>query len=549
MRDFTKLLLGALAASIAGGASAAGYTTGVFLLNEGQYGKPASICHLDAEGNWTDRAFAAANGETTLGNTGAYAQFYGDDLYIVSKQANATGAILSKADASTLVLKASVSDLGIAGVQGRAFLAVNLDKAYLGTTKGVVVVNLADLSVSGVIEGILNEAGKEVECGNMFRVNDRVFITTKSPFIYVVDPATDAIAGTIDMVALTGNEKAKAASIVVANDGAVWASVAGGTNGSTLPYLVKITQSETDCTELVTEVIDIPEDIYAPANSWYTWTPDAFCASPVAPVLYWNGGASSFASNKELFRYDIESGEFSKFYGFAEDQFLYGSAMRVSPLDGDIYLAYVSGSAWSDETTLARLNSAGEVIAAYPMTKEYWFPALPLFPDNAAPVAASFEKPFAVDADQPSTVIDLRDIATDADSHNALMIKSLAGNPNPELAEMEVKHGLLTVYPTSGANGAAVANINVNSNGKETVVAVPLSISSTSGVENVAVSAEAVTAYRIGSGAVCLSGSGVAEVYSISGALVACVTVDGMATVDVPAGPVVVRFADRTFKL
>ena len=41
---------------------------------------------------------------------------------------------------------------------------------------------------------------------------------------------------------------------------------------------------------LQTEVIDLPEGIYGPANSWYAWTPDCFCASQQQNVLYWNGG-------------------------------------------------------------------------------------------------------------------------------------------------------------------------------------------------------------------------------------------------------------------
>lgn len=549
MRDFTKLLLGALTASIAGGASAADFSTGVFLLNEGQFGTPASLCHLDAEGHWTDRAFAGANEEVTLGNTGAFAQIYGSHLYMVSKQTNTTGALLVKADASTLAVKATTSDLGFTGVQGRAFLAVDNQKAYVGTTKGVAVVNLDDLSVLGTIEGILNDAGKEVECGNMARVDDRVFIATKSPFIYVVDPATDGVTGTINVVELTGNDKAKAASIVVANDGSVWASVANGTGGSTLPYLVRMARSESDAAELATEVVEIPEGIYAPANSWYGWTPDAFCASPVAPALYWNGGASSFKSNKELFKYDIESGEFSKFHGFPDDQFLYGAAMRVSPVDGGIYLAYVSGTAWSDDTTLARFSAEGEITATYPMTKEFWFPILPFFPDNAEPVAATFENPFAVDTDQPQTVIDLKGVATDADSHNALMVKSLGENPNPELAEMEVKHGVLTVRPTSGAKGNGIANIKVNSNGKEIVVALPLAFTSTSGVEDVAAGELSTAAYRESAAAIRLLGSGSAKVYTLSGALVADEVVDGEAVVEVPATPVIVRFGGKSFKL
>ncbi len=551
MSDFYKLFFSVIAAcGAACGASAVDFASGVLLLNEGQYGKPATICHLDSKGRWTDRVFAGANDEeSTLGNTGAFATSYADTLYIVSKQANAAGAILTKADARTLVKLASTSDLGFANCQGRAFLPVDHLKGYAGTSLGVAVVSMSDLSVKGSIEGLVNNSGKAVECGNMLRLDDRVFIATKSKFLYVVDPSTDKIVEILDFSSITGNEKAYAASIVAGSDGALYCSVAGGTSGSTLPYLIKVNSSEKDPSKLVTEVINIPEGIYAPANSWYTWTPDAFCADPSAPALYWNGGASSFKSNQMLFKYDIATGEFSSFYNFPEDRFLYGSAMRVNPADGAIYLAYTSGTAWSDVTTLARLSADGSVDAEWPMTQEYWFPCLPLFPDTEGPVAVAVEKPYFVDADQLSTSIDLRGLATDHDSHDALIVAKLSSNETPGLAEMEVKHGFLTVRPVAGANGIAIARVELDSNGRSVTLNIPMDIRSAAGVESVSVAKSTPVAYRENATTLRLIGSGTAEIYTLSGALVARHAVDGTATLTVPSYPLVVRFAGTTLKL
>ncbi len=550
MKRINQLFLAIAASSAVSAMAADDFTTGVFLLNEAQYGTPATICHLGNDGAWDNRVFAGANEGVTLGNTGAFAAIYGDDIYIVSKQANGTGSILTKADATSFVMKASTNEIGFSGSQGRAFVAVDLAKGYLGTTKGVAIINLADLSLLGTIEGILNDSGKEVECGNMIRVNDRVFITTKSSFIYVVDPSTDTIIETLNMAEITGNEKAKAASIVVDNEGALWASVAGNTSGGTLPYLVKITQSATDASKLETAVIDIPEDIFAPANSWYTWTTDAFCSAANAPALYWNGGASSFNSNKLIFKYDIEKGEFSKFHEFESDQFLYGSAMRVSIVDNDIYLVYnVGKNAYTNASVLARFTPGGDVVATYPMTEEFWFPTLVFFPDVKAPVEGSLQMPIAVDGDQTETVISLDNIATDPDSRDALIIKSLSENRTPELCEMEVANGQLVVKPVSGANGTAVAAINVNSNGRTKVMDVTLNIATQSGVENVSAADNFFAAYRSEPNAVRLLGQGEAAVFSISGAKLATVDVAGEATVTVPATPVIVRFNGKATKL
>ncbi len=553
MSDFNKLLLTMIAAcGAAGSLFAADYADGVLLLNEGKYGTPGSICHLDAEGKWTDRAFAEANaGEATLGNTGSFAASRGDCLYIVSKQKNTAGAILTKAGSRTLRKLASASDFGFAAsCQGRAFLPIDDTKGYLSTTLGVAVVKLEDLSLISSIEGLLNNAGKAVECGNMIRLDDRVFIATKSKFLYVIDPATDTIIETLDFTEITGNEKAYAASIVVGTDGALYCSVAGGTNGSTLPWLVKVTTSADDPSKLITETIAVPEEVYPPANSWYTWTPDAFCASPAAGALYWNGGASSFKSNQMLFKYDIAKGEFSKFYDFAEDKFLYGSAMRVNPADGSVYLAYVSGNAYSDATTLAKLNpEEGTVTAEWPMNQEYWYPCLPLFPDNEAPAATPIENPYQVDGDIASTLIDLRGLASDPDSHDALMTITLSENRNPELAEMEVKHGFLRVSPAAGALGSAIASVKYDSNGRTASLDIPLSISSSTGVADVAATDNSVSALRESATSLRLAGYGVAEVYTLSGALIARVNVDGTTSVAVTETPVIVRFGNLATKL
>ncbi len=61
--------------------------------------------------------------------------------------------------------------------------------------------------------------------------------------------------------------------LLLSKDGNLWLSVAPNVNGMgfTLPYLVKV-----DPVTLEYEIIDIPDGIYAPANSRYAWMPDGF---------------------------------------------------------------------------------------------------------------------------------------------------------------------------------------------------------------------------------------------------------------------------------
>ncbi len=76
-----------------------------------------------------------------------------------------------------------------------------------------------------------------------------------------------------------------------------------------------------------------------------------------------------------------------------------------------------------------------------------------------------------------------------------------------------------------------------------------ISISSSTGVADVAATDNSVSALRESATSLRLAGYGVAEVYTLSGALIARVNVDGTTSVAVTETPVIVRFGNLATKL
>ena len=78
---------------------------------------------------------------------------------------------------------------------------------------------------------------------------------------------------------------------------------------------------------------------------------------------------------------------------------------------------------------LARINNKGEVVQEYSMIVNYWFPAIPVFPDNAVPVvSSSFPSSISLTEDKPVYKLALGNMVSDADNMDAAI-----GNQSPPL--------------------------------------------------------------------------------------------------------------------
>lgn len=425
-----KLFSFILASCVAAAAQGAGidYTKGVFIVNEDWYGHQNSTMNYilpdDPDGDyWHYRVIQAENPGKELGCTNQFGAIWNGRFYLIAKQdkdggALVTGGRITVADATTLKIVKQLQYIASDGSQcdGRGFVGVSDTKGYVSSSNGVWVLDLDKIEIVKKVAGSENPNGSDGkpntdssgslyhgQCGTMVLAAGRVFAAHQSEGLLVIDPATDAVTDVIKMDVVQPD--AGIGAVVLGADGNLWVSVAGGTDGrgSALPYLLKVDPVSLSCT-----VVPLPDGTYGPSNSWYAWTPDAFCASETQPVLYWKGGANTWFSGKYVYRYDIETGTCTRIINLEDEDVdwkIYGCSMRVHPQTEEIYMSVYHD--FTDPTyALRRYDEFGNLIKEYPMISNYWFPSLPVFPQSKYTTGISL--PVAGDSDAPAEYFDLQ---------------------------------------------------------------------------------------------------------------------------------------------
>lgn len=398
-------LLSAMAPAIA--AQEADYTQGIIWVNEDWYGHQNSTVNYllpdDPDGVfWKYRIIQAENPGMELGCTNQYGALWHDHLYLIAKQekdpgATITGGRITVADAKTMKILHQQSLIDPSGAQcdGRGFLGVDEHKGYISTSNGVWIFDLDSYTVTGQVEGSANpNAGGDNDkpntdptgslyhgqSGMMVSAAGKVFVAHQQYGLLVVDPAEDKVVKAISMDIV--QEGAGIGSIVKSKDGYLWLSIAKNLQGTgaTLNYIVRL-----DPSTLTYEIIEIPEDMFPPSNSWYAWTPDAFVASTVQNCLYWKGGPNRWFTGTKIYKFDCDTREQSLFIDLEEEGAnwkLYGCAIGVHPVTDEIYMALYHEFGTPTYIT-QRYSPQGEKIRDYEMIMNYWFPSLPLFPQSS----------------------------------------------------------------------------------------------------------------------------------------------------------------------
>ncbi len=517
------------------------FSQGVFIVNEDWYGHQNSTInyfdHQKPEGEqWQYRVFQAANPGKELGCTNQYGQIYGDRFYLIAKQekdpgAEIVGGRITVADAKTMkvLFQSTLIDPSGKSCDGRGYLGVNSHKGYISSSNGVWVFDTDNKTVVKQIEGSGNSTGSlyTAQCGSMVRVNDYVFVAHQEKGLLVIDAETDVLLGVVDMSAVDKAAETSGAgigSVVLARDGMLYVSVAANTSGygETLPYLMKVNPNT-----LEVSVITIPSDFNAPANSWYAWTPDGFSASVAKNELFWNGGDNSWFSGKRIFKYDIDNNKFSKIIdldveaeeqdlGYGDSWQIYGCSMRPHPVTNELYVSLFHD--FSDTSyNLRRSDDNGKLLGQYDMIKNYWFPSLPVFPDNEYPVVNEMKEQI-VSASEPTT-ISLKDLATDADNIDAAIVKTVTGVSSSTFDAKVVK-GDLVITPKENAEGKQTVDLEVNSNGHIVNTTIKLAFASSSGVEDLVTPERA--AISVNGNKITILGHNGEEchIYNMSGSLV-----------------------------
>lgn len=495
------------------------FASGVFVLNEDWYGHQNSTINMWYPDNEDDpynqvfyRVFQAVNG-LELGCTAQYGQVFGDRIYIMAKQhkdpgASVAGGRLTVVDARTMRCLAqlpvinpdgSASDDGntqtgvISGAalgDGRACCGVTPEKVYLGTSNGIYILDTSTLTVVGRIPGTENElmTGDENnidgqgplyqnQIGSMIRTQDYVFAIKQDEGVLVIDPETDRIVHVI---------KGCYSTMVQAADGYLWAGMnladpnevneygvpldhyPYGNNGSAWdgsgllridPYTL-----ETETRKLY--IGGVPQ-------SWYAWTAGKLTASAKRNVLYFtyadpSAGQAVWFSDCMLYRYDIDRDYTNLIYNSSidGDLWFYSSSLRVSPVDDQLYCHFYYGSNIANKNWIyRRYTDDGSSItpnAEWKLISNYWYPAMFIFPDNAAPEVSGMPASVTV-GDSPVT-IELADKVVDADTPQVSIVKRVADNTNPSSVDARIEHGNLVL--TSLSPGESMVTVRFDSNGK-----------------------------------------------------------------------------------
>lgn len=462
------------------------YTKGTFIVNEDWYGhQNGSVNFLSDDGKWTYNAFQKENPGKQLGCTSQFGTIYGGKLYIVSKQdkdpsASVTGSRLAVINATTMKVEKEFTTIG--GADGRSFLGVDEQTGYIGTSNGIWLYHIDKQTIGEQILGTGNSGGSlySGQIGTMIRVGKYVFAVHQKEGLLVIDAATHQITTTL--LKPEDNNGNGLGSIVLSKDGTLWASPTQELSGSggCIPIIWKVDPSALTATKLA---IPTNEGIEEIPNSWYAWTADGFCSSAQENKIYWKGqGSGSWFTGYKIYCYDIDKNSFYKVFDFTklpDDWRLYGTGFRLDPVSDDMYcFLYHEFLNPEHELAVIATNGRGETNGAvkgrYPYEKaNYWFPALPVFPDNEAPVVKSTApKEVAITQENNHISIPLENIVEDKDNMTAAIVTTITMDDTyKELLTADVQNNRLVIKPsieTITEEVTILLSLKFNSNGKVT---------------------------------------------------------------------------------
>lgn len=400
-----NLFLAAMALTIA--AQEADYTRGIIWVNEDWYGHQNSTVNFlrpdDPDGDyWKYRIIQSENPGMELGCTNQYGALWNDKLFLIAKQdkdpgATITGGRITVADARTMKILHQQSLIDPSGAQcdGRGFLGIDEHKGYISSSNGVWIFDLDTYTVKGQVEGSANpNAGGDDkpntdptgslyhgQSGMMVSAAGKIFVAHQQYGLLIVDPAIDEVTEVLSMDIV--QQGAGIGSIVKSKDGFLWLSICKNLQGtgSFLNYIVRLDPESLDY-----EIINIPDGMYPPSNSWYAWTPDAFVASTVQNCLYWKGGSNRWFTGSKIYKFDCDTRSQTLFIDLEEEGAnwkLYGCAIGVHPVTDEIYMGLYHEFGTPTYIT-RRYSPSGEVIRDYEMIMNYWFPSLPIFPEGVS---------------------------------------------------------------------------------------------------------------------------------------------------------------------
>lgn len=444
------------------------YAKGMLILNEGWFGHDTgSLNFLSHAGDWTYDAYLRNNPDHHLGITSQYGQCFADRIYIVSKQAEGDaaddGGVLTVIDASTLRYAGGIHRLPDDLTEPRAFCAWDHHKGYLSTRDHIYAVDLDRLEILSVVEGSDQYTSFDSN-GEMLRYGDRVrvFAVRQSSGVDAIDPLTDNVV----KIPAELTE-----ALAVTPDGSLYAATRNESN-----EFIKISPA----TLTIERMIDIEGKKVKIANVWDTWKKAPIATDKTRNIVYY---VTQKAMEEEpqgprtVARYDFDSDEFTEAFitlpgtadGYDADWVLYGEGVSVDPVSGNIMLSAVEagyGVHFSRNCIFEADPATGDILRSRPLENGYWFPAMALYPDFAAPEIDALR--LTLPADEASFTLDVASATTIATGNPHLIrytARTLAGSAEVSPADAA---GIFEVNTTDG--GEYEIELTADFQGKTTKV-------------------------------------------------------------------------------
>lgn len=416
------------------------FSDGTFILNEEWFGHTnGSINYMDAKGEMHYRAVGSRNGGVAFGATSCYGMIWANKLFVTSKQQADGGDTMP--GGGRLVI-ANTSDMKVlkrfdtlpGGGDGRASVGVSDTKVYIGSTGGVMPLDLTSLELGSVIAGTPGASSYSGQIGDMVYAEGHVYAIKQSTGILVIDTEKDELVKTIEDKNIQG--------ITRSMDGNVWAA----------------SKNSLSCIDpATTEVI---ETVSLPAGQsiscdWGSWRPTQFFASAKENRLFWGFTSWEIGTDISTAADNVYLTSVKELPG-DNNGMRYGTS-RVDDRTGQVLVmttksygmdAVYNTYHWIDYKT-------GEVVRTFVPYDYFWFQAMPIFPDKYEP-EISLEEVSVSPYDEPKE-IDLSEFVSDADDNDLqaaieYAVSGDAANAGNDAATVTLAGRKLTVTPKDLGN-------------------------------------------------------------------------------------------------
>ena len=459
------------------------FTNGVIFVNEDRYGaNQGSINFYDYGSNeMRYNVFATVNPGILLGVTSQHAQLFGGRLFVMSKQANGSeasgnmvGSRLAVMDTVTLQQQARLMRFGAtpdSTYDGRAYCAVNNSKGYVSTNAGIFVIDVANMTSSGPIEGTQSSARGDYnslyhdQCGDMVRFGQYVFAVQQGKGLHVIDPMTDAVVVTLPFPDIVTVFVTAGGNLYVANNNREVYDFGTG------PYQADFTQI--DPVTFETLAVHSLGDKGA-LCAWGAWHARMLCVDPVDEKVYYNheeyqNFISCFDFDNDVLTDTLillpDAAEIN-WDGSQNRQGLYSSALSFDPHTGNMVVQTTEAAPmyayeiFNHNWVLFYDVATASLLRQVRLQDNYWFPAIAVYPDRCDPTVYVAEQSLTVGQE---AAISLLQAVRDEDNMSALAVTT-ANSSDEGIVKAWVSG--LDLHLLAVGQGTARVHVVTDSNGR-----------------------------------------------------------------------------------